>query len=148
MDIQNNDETWYITYHFVWGPMRSKPCLVGDVAERLRDLVAEKAGLLAFEPRALVILPDRVYLAAVAPPTLAPHRIVCQVKAVTSRVLRDEFPELTRIPTLWTRAYLVVAGDELTAEEVFQRYEALLPKRRPRGRPPKHTPDVSGPREV
>jgi putative transposase len=148
MDIQNNEETWYITYHFVWGPMRSKPCLVGDVAERLRDLVAEKAGLLAFEPRALVILPDRVYLAAVAPPTLAPHRIVCQVKAVTSRVLRDEFPELTRIPTLWTRAYLVVAGDELTAEEVFQRYEALLPKRRPRGRPPKHTPDVSGPREV
>ena len=148
MDIQNNEETWYITYHFVWGPMRSKPCLVGDVAERLRDLVAEKAGLLAFEPRALVILPDRVYLAAAAPPTLAPHRIVCQVKAVTSRVLRDEFPELTRIPTLWTRAYLVVAGDELTAEEVFQRYEALLPKRRPRGRPPKQHPDASGPREV
>lgn len=148
MDIQNNEDTWYITYHFVWGPMRSKPCLVGDVAERLRNLVAEKAGLLAFEPRALVILPDRVYLAAAAPPTLAPHRIVCQVKAVTSRVLRDEFPELTRIPTLWTRAYLVVAGDELTAEEVFQRYEALLPKRRPRGRPPKQTPDVPGAQEV
>jgi putative transposase len=148
MDIHNNEETWYITYHFVWGPMRSKPCLVGDVAERLRDLVSERASLLAFEPRALVIEPDRVYLAAVAPPTLAPHRIVCQVKAITSRVLRDEFPELTRIPTLWTRAYLVVAGDELTAEEVFRRYEAQLPERRRPGRPPKCKPDASGPQEV
>src|SRR6185437_10484553 len=143
MDIQHSDEPWYITYHFVWGPMRSKACLVGDIASRLQALVEEKADTLSFQTRMLIIMPDRVYLAAAAPPTLAPHRIVCQVKAVTSRVLRDEFPELTRIPTLWTRAYLVVAGDELTAEEVFRRYEALLPKPRPRGRPPKRTADAS-----
>lgn len=140
MDIQNTSGTWQITYHFVWGPMRSKPCLVGEIAERLQALVQQKAERLAFEPRVLVILPDRVYLAASAPPTLAPHRIICQVKALTSHVLRDEFPELTRIPTLWTRAYLVVVGDELTAEEVFRRYDALQAfqrPRRPRGRPPK-----------
>ncbi|MBF6589526.1 MAG: IS200/IS605 family transposase [Ktedonobacterales bacterium] len=139
MDIQNSSEQehWFITYHFVWGPMRSKPCLVGEIARRLQALVEERAGVLAFQPLALVILPDRVYLAAAAPPTLAPHRIVCQVKAVSSRILRDEFPELTRIPTLWTRAYFVVAGDDVTAEEVFRRYEALQRPRRPRGRPPK-----------
>jgi putative transposase len=156
MDIQNNDDVWYITYHFVWSPMRSKPCLVGEIAKRLQALVQERADLLEFEPRALVIEPDRVYLAAAAPPTLAPHRIVCQIKALTSRALRDEFPELTRIPTLWTRAYFVFAGDELTAEEVFRRFEALQPPRRPRGRPPKRqspwgddgTTDASGPREV
>ena len=144
MDIQNNEETWYITYHFVWGPMRSKPCLVGDVAERLRDLVAEKAGLLAFEPRALVILPDRVYLAAEAPPSIAPHSIVCQVKAYTSRVLRDEFPELTRIPSLWTRAYLVMAGDQVDADDVLRAFDAAQPERRPRGRPRKNPASPRG----
>lgn len=141
MDIHNNppdaDETWSITYHFVWGPMRSKPCLTGDVAERLRALIEERANDVEFHPLTVLVLPDRVYLAAAAPPTLAPHRIVCQIKAHTSRILRDEFPELTRIPTLWTRAYLVMAGDQLTSDEVFERFAAAQPTRRPRGRPRK-----------
>jgi putative transposase len=137
MDIQNYPPFSSITYHFVWQPMRAKPCLTGEVARRLRILVEERARELEFQPRALIILPDRVYLAAAAPPTLAPHSIVCRVKALTSRALRDEFPELTRIPTLWTRAYLVLAGEGMSAEEVLQRYEALQRPRRPRGRPRK-----------
>ncbi len=137
MDIQHTPDVSYITYHFVWQPMRAKPCLTGEVARRLRALVEQRATELEFQPRMLIILPDRVYLAAAAPPTLAPHSIVCRVKALTSRALRDEFPELTRIPTLWTRAYLVLAGDGMTAEEALRRYEALQRPRRPRGRPRK-----------
>ncbi len=137
MDIQNYGNSWYITYHFVWGPMRSKACLHGKIVERLQALIHEKAGSVQFVPRAVVILPDRVYLAVAAPPTLAPHHIICQVKAYTSRVLREEFPELTRIPTLWTRTYLVMAGEQITAEEMLRRFEAMQPPRRPRGRPPK-----------
>ena len=74
MDIQNSpddQENWRITYHFVWQPMRAKACLTGEVAERLRALLEERAGQLQFQPRALVILPDRVYLAAAAPPSRA-----------------------------------------------------------------------------
>jgi putative transposase len=146
MDIQSSPEDrsddWRITYHFVWQPMRAKACLTGEVAERLRALLEERAGQLQFEPRALVVLPDRVYLAAEAPPTVAPHSIVCQVKALTSRALRNEFPELTRIPTLWTRAYLVIAGETISPEEVLQRFESLLPPRKPRGRPPRKPPEV------
>ncbi len=137
MDRQDCSGSWRITYHFVWGPMRSKPCLVGDVAERLEELLAEKVNNLPLETCALVILPDRVYLAAKAPPTVAPHHIVCQLKAHTSRILRDEFPELTRIPTLWTRAYVVLAGETLTKEDVLRLYEATQQPRRPRGRPRK-----------
>jgi putative transposase len=117
--------------------MRSKACLTGDVAERLRALIEERANEVEFRARLVVVLPDRVYVAAAAPPTLSPHHIVCQLKARTSRILRDEFPELTRIPTLWTRAYLVMAGDQLTADEVFERFEAAQPPRKPRGRPRK-----------
>jgi REP-associated tyrosine transposase len=146
MDIQNSPDDrsndWRITYHFVWQPMRAKACLTGEVAERLRALLEERAGQLQFQPRALVILPDRVYLAAEAPPTVAPHSIVCQVKALTSRALRTEFPELTRIPTLWTRAYLALAGETITPEEALRRFDSLLPPRKPRGRPPRKPPEV------
>jgi putative transposase len=137
MHKQYCPETWRITYHFVWGPMRAKPCLVGEIAVRLEELIAEKAGDLPLETSGLVILPDRVYVAARVSPTVAPHHIVCQLKAHTSRTLRAEFPELMRIPTLWTRAYLVLAGETLTKEEVLRLYEAMQRPRRPRGRPRK-----------
>jgi putative transposase len=137
MDRQNYPGAWHITYHFVWGPMRSKPCLVGEIAARLEELIAEKVHQLPLETYALIILPDRVYLAAKALPTVSPHHIVCQLKAYTSRALCEEFPELTRIPTLWTRAYVVTAGETLTEEDVLRLYEAAQRPRRPRGRPRK-----------
>lgn len=140
MERQNSSHEWVITYHFVWGPMRAKACLTGEIKARLEALIAEKAREQEFAPVTLLILPDRVYLVAEAPPTLAPHSIVCQVKAYTSRVLRDEFPELTRIPSLWTRAYLVMAGDSIDSEEVFRRFESAQSPRRPRGRPRKVSP--------
>lgn len=144
MDQHNKSEEWHITYHFVWGPTRSKPCLIGEIARRLQDLIEEKAREEDFQPVTLLILPDRVYLAAEAPPSVAPHSIVCQVKAYTSRMLRDEFPELTRIPSLWTRAYLVMAGDAVEAEEALRRFEAAQPERRPRGRPRKSQASPEG----
>jgi putative transposase len=121
--------------------MRAKPCLVNEIAARLEELIAQKTEELPVEPVTLVVLPDRVYLAAKAPPTMAPHHIVCQLKAHTSRTLREEFPELSRIPTLWTRAYLVLAGESLTEEDVLRLYEAALRPRRPRGRPRKPRED-------
>lgn len=143
-NIPDNGEAWTITYHFVWGPMRFKPCLTGEIADRLQALIEESASVAEYAPLMVMVRPDRVYLAAIAPPTMSPHQIVCQVKARTSRALRDEFPELTRIPTLWTRAYLVMAGDQLTAEEVLSRFEAAQPPRRPRGRPRKSLPAPGG----
>ena len=137
MEQHNNSDRWHITYHFVWRPMRAKACLTEEIARRLAALIEEKAKEQEFHTVTVVILPDRVYLAAEAPPTIAPHSIVCQVKAYTSRVLRDEFPELTRIPSLWTRAYLVMAGDQLDPAEVIRHFEEAEPERRPRGRPRK-----------
>jgi putative transposase len=124
-----------ITYHFVWGPMRAKPCLIGDTARRLHELIREKAEALGVTVHGLTILPDRVYVAVGAPPILAPHRIICGLKAHSSHCLRHEFTEMTKIPTVWTRAYLVLAGEHMTPEEALSAYEAVMPPRRPRGRP-------------
>lgn len=124
-----------ITYHFAWGPMRSKPCLIGAAAERLRQLIRERAEELQVDLTDVRVLPDRVYVAVEAPPMLSPHHIVCQFKAHSSRCLRHEFQEMTRIPTVWTRAYLVLAGDDVTPDEVLQAFEASRPPKRRPGRP-------------
>ena len=105
MDIHDSDERWHDHLPLCVGANALESLFVGEVASRLQALVEGKADILSFQTRTLIIMPDRVYLAAAAPPMLAPHRIVCQIKALTSRTLREEFPELTRIPTLWTRDY-------------------------------------------
>ncbi len=124
-----------LAYHFVWGPMRLRPVLVGDAAARLGDLLREKASLMEVELRALEIEPAHVYMAVAAPPTLAPHRIVCGFKTHSSGTLRREFKQLTTTPSLWTREYVVLAGDDLSPDDVRRVYEATLSPRRPRGRP-------------
>ena len=124
-----------IVYHFVWGPMRFKPCLTGKAAERLYELIREKAEELGVDLEDVTVLPDRVYVAVAAPPVLSPHRIVCQFKAHSSRCLRHEFQEMTRIPTVWTRAYTVLAGGAITPEQVLAAYESAIPPRRRPGRP-------------
>ncbi len=124
-----------VTYHFVWGPMRAKPCLIGRAAQRLYELIRERAEELDITVEDLVVFPDRVYVAVVAPAILSPHRIVCQFKAHSSHCLRHEFQEMTKIPAVWTRAYLVQAGEHVTPEQVLAAYEAAQPPRRRPGRP-------------
>ena len=124
-----------IVYHFVWAPMRHKPCLIGRAAQRLHELIREKAEVLPVDVAEVRVLPDRVYVAVAASPTVAPHRIVCQFKAHSSHCLRHEFQEMTRIPTLWTRAYLVLAGEQFSPEQVLQLFEMQQPARRRPGRP-------------
>jgi putative transposase len=115
--------------------MRSKPCLTGETARRLRELIRETAEALGVTVDHLHVLPDRVYVAVAAPPILSPHRIICQFKAHSSHCLRHEFQEMTKIPTVWTRAYVVLAGEHMTPEQALAEYEASMPARRPRGRP-------------
>jgi len=124
-----------IVYHFVWAPMRARPCLVGRAAQRLAELIRERAAGLPIELRELSILPDKVYLSVAAPPTIAPHHIVCQLKSHSSHCLRHEFQEMTKIPTLWTRAYFVAAGEQVRPEDVLSAFDALQPDKRRPGRP-------------
>ncbi len=88
-----------INYHFVWIPKRHKKVLVGNVAKRLEDLLYEKNKELECEILALEIMKDHVHLFLSCPPTLAPDQIMFRLKRYTSRVLRQEFPHLLKLPS-------------------------------------------------
>ena len=101
-----------INYHFVWIPKRRKKVLYDSVAKRLEELLYEKTLELECEIVALEVMPDHVHLFLSCPPTLAPDQIMFRLKGYTSRVLRQEFPHLLKLPSMWTRSYFCgTAGD-------------------------------------
>jgi putative transposase len=111
-------------FHLVWCPKYRYPVLVGKVATRLKQLLAEKAKELEAEIESLEIMPDHVHLFVSVPPIYAPAQIAFQFKGFTSRILRQEFPYLkTRLPSLWSRSYYVGSAGSVTADTI-RRYIA------------------------
>jgi putative transposase len=93
--------------------------LVGPVAERLRVLIGQKCAEHGWTIVALEVMPDHVHLFVKADPEASPSHIANQFKGMTSRVLRQEFPELKRrLPTLWSRSYFVSTVGNVSAATV------------------------------
>lgn len=97
--------------------------LTGDVETRLKELITETAEKLGCEVVSLEVMPDHVHLFLNCPPSLAPDQIMFRIKGYSSRVLRQEFPHLLKMPSMWTRSYFVsTAGN--TSSETIKRYIA------------------------
>ncbi|MBR8837155.1 MAG: IS200/IS605 family transposase [Stigonema ocellatum SAG 48.90 = DSM 106950] len=107
-----------INYHFVWIPKRRKKILTGNVAIRLEELLYEKSKELDCEILALEIMEDHVHLFLSCPPTLAPDQIMFRLKGFTSRVLRQQFPHLLKLPSLWTRSYFCGTAGDVSSETI------------------------------
>lgn len=54
------------------------------------------------------------------PPTLSPSYIMHQIKGYTSKILREEFYELSKMPNLWTRSFVSTAGN--VCSETIKKY--------------------------
>ena len=108
----------------MWCPKFRRPVLVDAVADRLRELLTEKAAELGMEIQALEIRPDHIHLFVEADPTRCVAEILNRLKGYTSRVLREEFPSLrSRLPTLWSRSYYAGSVGHVSAATV-ERYIA------------------------
>jgi len=109
-------------YHVVWCPKYRRKVLHGEIADRLKALLHEKAAALGVTIEGLDVMPDHVHLFVSAPPTEAPQHLANQFKGYTSRVLREEFPVLTqRLPSLWRRSYDVGSAGHVSAA-IIQKY--------------------------
>ena len=112
-----------LNYHLIWCPKRRRRVLVNAVQVRLDGLIREVAAELDCTVLAVEIMPDHLHLFLSAPPTLAPNQIVRRIKGRSSRVLRQEFPHLLRLPSLWTRSYFVSTAGHVSSHTI-QRYIA------------------------
>jgi putative transposase len=121
---QNAGAVYSLKYHIVWCPKYRRPVLVDAVADRLRDLLAEKAAELGMTVHALEVMPDHVHLFVEGDPTRCVAEIVNRLKGYTSRILRGEFDPLrSRLPSLWSRSYFAGSIGQVSAATI-ERYIA------------------------
>ena len=52
------------------------------------------------------------------PPALSPSDIMQQIKGYTSKILRAEFTELSKMPGLWTRSYFVSTAGNVCSDTI------------------------------
>lgn len=113
-----------IGYHFIWCPKYRRKVLVGEIVDRLRNLLLQKASKIEVEVVQMEIMPDHVHLFVKAIPTNSPHFIVHQLKGYTSNILRQEFPSLkSRLPSLWTRSYYCESVGHVSEETICKYIE-------------------------
>jgi putative transposase len=107
-----------INMHFVFIPKRRRAVLVGKIAERLQEIIFEVVTENRWKIIALEIRPDRVHLLLNLKPTDSASFVMQRVKGRASSYLRKEFPELLKLPTLWTPSYFVGSVGNVSTETV------------------------------
>ena len=114
----SRNQVYLINYHLIWCPKRRKSILVNKVKDRLEMIIKEVSkerglGILAME-----IMPDHVHLFISAYPTATIHKMVKFFKGRSSHILRNEFPHLLKLPSLWTHSYFVSTAGNVSSKTI------------------------------
>ena len=113
-----------INYHFVFCPRyRRKIFLIPNVEQRFKELVNLKCKELDIELIAIECDKDHSHMFLNCLPTQSPSGIMHQIKGDTGKILREEFAELSKMPSLWTRSYFVSTAGNVCSETIKQYVE-------------------------
>ena len=107
-----------MVYHIIWCPKRRRRILIGTRAERFEQLLHEVAEEQQWEIIELAIQPDQVHLFLRAHPATLPTDRARLIKGRSSHVLREEFPSLMKMPSLWTRSTFYSTAGQVSAQTI------------------------------
>jgi len=103
---KNNNICYSCKYHIVWCPKYRRSVLSPDIAQRLKQIIQEVIDEKNSELIELEVVENHVHLLVECDPQFGIHKLIKHIKGISSRKLRNEFPELkSRLPTLWTNSY-------------------------------------------
>ncbi len=122
MAYRSSNKTVYSAkYHLIWCPKYRRRVLVDQVEARLVEIIDEVCAEHGAEVIELETMPDHVHLLVEVPPAVPMSKFIGTLKGRSSRLLRQEFPHLRRLPSLWTPSWFMstVGGAPL---EVVRRY--------------------------
>lgn len=127
MHIANEDKvyktathlTFSCQYHVIFCPKYRRNVLKNGIDVRLKELILEVAEKYKFEVPSMEIMEDHVHLIIDCNPRFGIMECVTKIKNVSSKVLREEFPELKRrLPSLWTRSSFISTVGSVSLEVV------------------------------
>ena len=120
--LENDGLIFKNQFHVVFCPKYKRPVLKEGIAKRLSDILYAEAQKMRVHILSLDIQPDHVHMSISFDPRLSLHKVIKQFKAVSSHILREEFPELvSKLPSLWTRSYLS-STDEVLDDILIKEY--------------------------
>lgn len=109
------------TVHLIWILCRRKKifCKREDLKSRCAAVFQEVAAEKKWFIKAMEIASDHVHLLV----EYDPHHSISQVakafKGRSSRILRQEFPELLKLPSLWTHSYGFDTTGRISTQKVL-----------------------------
>jgi putative transposase len=103
----NHNAVYSCKYHIVWCPKYRRKVLVNGIDVRLKEIIQQVAAECRADVIELEVMPDHVHLLVGVDPQFGVNRLVRLIKGRSSRLLRLEFPQLKRLPSLWTNSYFV-----------------------------------------
>ena len=120
--LENDGLIFKNQFHVVFCPKYKRPVLKEGIAKRLSYILYAEAQKMRVHILSLDIQPDHVHMSISFDPRLSLHKVIKQFKAVSSHILREEFPELvSKLPSLWTRSYLS-STDEVLDDILIKEY--------------------------
>jgi putative transposase len=119
----DNHNVHLIVYHIIFCPKRRRKILKGPIHDRLQQIIQEVAVEHNWSVVELAIQPDHVHLFLRSNPITLPTDIARLVKGRSSHLLREEFPYLKRLPSLWTRSTFYSTAGNVRSEIIKQYIE-------------------------
>lgn len=108
-----------INYHIVFCPRyRRKIFDIPGVEERFKVITREECARNDIEILAMECHHDHVHMFVSVYPQLGIPDMMHCIKGPTSVVLRREFPELSKMPSLWTRSYFISTAGNVSSETI------------------------------
>ena len=114
----DNHNVHLIVYHIIFCPKRRQNILVGPLRERLHQITQEVATENKWKVIELAIQPDHVHLFIRSNPRTLPTDIARLIKGRSAHVLREEYPFLKRLPSLWTRSTFYSTAGNVSSETI------------------------------
>jgi len=120
----SRNAVFLINYHLIWCPKRRKKVLVGEIKTRLEQIINEVAKEKNIEILALEVMPDHLHLFVSSHPNILVHNLIKAFKGRSSNLLRKEYPELLKLPSLWTHSYFISTAGKVSSETIKKYIEA------------------------
>lgn len=109
----------FVNYHFVFCPRyRRKIFLIPGLKDRFKELTQKICNQYHIDILAMECHVDHVHLFVSVLPQTSIQDVMKYIKGGTSAILRKEFPELHKVPSLWTRSYFVSTAGNVSAETI------------------------------
>lgn len=122
--IKDEHRVHLIVYHLIWCPKRRKKCLLGTIKDDCEQLIKQKCNEKGWNIIELAVQPDHIHLFVQSFPTVPAYEIIKECKGITSYHLRKKYPELRKLPCMWTKSYFVSTAGNVSAEIIQQYIEA------------------------